>query len=171
MSEKRIKLVSSRLWSVYGSVIAQVCNAFSFDLVDLICAFVYPEPLPFEVLLELKHRTREIDMALAYDHFYLDIHRSSCIRLYLWMGDIGWILDTDRCIASRNRHRYGWAKRDNDARHAFWNMQYKFREKYGDNESFRKDWNRRNDQFYRWRNDESSKEHFRIQDEIKSRGF
>lgn len=154
MSEKRIKLASSRLWSVYGPVIAQVCSAFSFDLVNLICAFVYPQPLPGELLDHLKRSTNHIRVLLEHDAFRFDVHQTCCIRHAIGSSMRIWILDTNHTLADWNR-RFLWGKKKTDDRYKFWESQVNFLEKYGYDNTFQQEWKRRNEQFHKWRNGES----------------
>lgn len=80
-SEKKQRALVPRTpkweWSVYGPILAEVCKHWGDDLVDLVCRFVYPEPLPEAVLKDLEHATRQIYTQLVFRSCW---HDNSWIR-------------------------------------------------------------------------------------------
>lgn len=50
---------------IYGPILAVCLVQFSWDLVDLICGYIYPEALPNRVLQQLLQSTSKIELTLS----------------------------------------------------------------------------------------------------------
>lgn len=65
-----MQLVRQPRCSVYGPILAGCLTRFSWDLVDLVCGYIYPEALPAAVQLDLATETVNIPAKLEASLFY-----------------------------------------------------------------------------------------------------